>query len=123
MTEAELLEHAQMAYGNSIAAIALMFTITSAYLAVAYVIGKELSRFQVVTISALFILTVMITIFGGYGFFMSVIVSTLEVYELNPSRAVVPLSLSTPKYVAALDIVIVGAALKFMRDVRRAKDD
>jgi hypothetical protein len=51
MNEAELLEHATMAFGNAVTAFALIFTMFSAYLVVAYYAGKDLSSSQVAIVN------------------------------------------------------------------------
>ncbi len=68
MTEYELMEHAQMAYGNAIASFTLIFTILSAYLVVAYFVGKKLTSSQVTIVNLFFTLSVVVTIFGELGF-------------------------------------------------------
>ena len=121
MTEAELVEHAQMAFGNAIAAFTVIFTMLSAYLVVAYFVGKKLSFSQVAIINTFFTISVVWMIFSEVGFFAGGIQSTLEVFDINPSRALMPLHPSMPLYLAGIDFLILAACLKFMWDIRHPK--
>jgi hypothetical protein len=123
MTEYELMEHAQLAYGNAIASFSLIFTMLSAYLVVAYFVGKKLTSSQVIIVNLFFTLSVVVTIFGELGFLSTGIKSTLEAIAINSSHAAVPLHPSMPLYVAFIDIIITIVCLKFMWDVRHPKSE
>ena len=123
MTEAELVEHAQMAYGNAIAAFALMFTMLSAYLVAAYLAGKALSFSQMLTVNLFFIVSVVMTIAAEASFLSAALNSSLEAFAINPARAVIPLHSSIAGIVALIDLLIMIGCLKFMWDVRHQDSD
>ena len=50
-----------MAYGNAIAAFTVIFTMLSAYLVVAYFVGKRLSFSQIAIINTFFTISVVVT--------------------------------------------------------------
>jgi hypothetical protein len=117
------MEHAQMAFGNAISSFTLIFTMLSAYLVVAYFVGKDLSLSQVTIVNLFFTLSVVVTIFGELGFLSAGINSALEAIAINSSRSAVPLHPSMPLFVAIIDIIITLACLKFMWDVRHPKTE
>jgi hypothetical protein len=123
VTEYELMEHAQMAYGNAIASFTLIFTMLSAYLVVAYFVGNKLTSSQVTIVNSFFILSVVVTIFGELGFLSAGINSSLEAIAMGSSRSAVPLHSSMPFYVAFIDVIITIVCLKFMWDVRHPKTE
>ena len=120
MTEAELLEVAQIGWGNVISLLAVFLTVLSGYLIVAYVAGASMIRQQVIIINMLYILM------GGMVlaamFTMSVRATewaTLSV-EVSVQRVNAPADW-TAFGVTAACVVSMLASLKFMWDVRHPK--
>ena len=114
-------EAAAMWSGNSMTAFSIYLTVTFAYLAVSYLTGKDLSRFQVVCISTLYVagavmsLASCITHLAHFG---SVVRQYEELASVGPLQ---------PEfwtyYVAPLLAIGIVVSLYFMWDVRRPKED
>ena len=121
MTEADLVEHAQMAYGNATASFAILLSVISAYLVTAYLAGRELKSSQVVMINFFFIVSCVITVGTIFGFISAGINSSLEAFSLNPERGVVTLHPSMSVIVCFFDLALILGSLKFMWDVRHPK--
>ncbi len=122
MTEAELLEVAQMGWGNVISLTTLFITILSGYLITAYVAGARMKREQVVIINLLYILMTGLVL-------SAIIVMTLRAtewgrlsLELSNVRSKGPADW-TSWGVATTCGFSVLASLKFMWDVRHPKSE
>jgi hypothetical protein len=121
MNIAEANEVGAMWIDNAFTAFSIYLTITFAYLTIAYLAGKDLSRFQVFSVSTLYIA----------GAFISLL-SCID--NLNFLNAVLQqseaLQFATPLptefwiyYIAPLLIVGVFVSLYFMWDVRHPKTE
>ena len=64
MTGSDWVEMYEMASSTSIASLALLISIMSGYLLVAYLVGERLTRFQVCVINTLYVMFA-VTIVGG----------------------------------------------------------
>jgi hypothetical protein len=118
MTEAELWHMQLLAVENAIEAGAMLLTMISGYLAVAYFVGNRLGRFQVALISTFF------TLSAGLGAFMELVEFRRAVYfiELLGTKfgvqSYVPNAVVT--YVSgSLMFLLIPAALYFMYQIRR----
>ena len=117
MTEAELISAAQAIWANVIALMAMMISILSAYLVVAYMAGNKMTHSQTVIVNSLYML---ITIFLMWAMFVLVQrgneMATLAI-EMTTQRTLGPTA-----YVALAIVGIFGAcslaSLKFMWDIR-----
>lgn len=93
------------------------FSIFTAYLVVAYLVGSKLDRQQVTVINGLFVIMQLLMIWGTAGFFWQAR-SYMDQVREAPLGAIAPHHVALP----LLSIgVIVG--LKFMWDIRHPKAD
>ena len=120
MTEAELVSTAQALWANVIALMAILLSVMSAYLIVAYLAGSKLTHSQAVIVNTLYVL---VSVFLVWAMFVlaqrGIEVATLAI-DLSTQRELG----STPNVARAL-IGLFGvcslASLKFMWDVRHPK--
>lgn len=123
MDAVDWLNIAPQALGNSIAFFMGFVSVVSAYLVVAYVVGRELLRSQVIVINLLFVATTLLTVFGNAITARNAIqahyLGSLQVEEMThlPEYLIylVPVSL------VLIDLCLVLARLKFMWDIRNPK--
>ena len=120
MDSVDWLNIAPQAMSNSIAFFMGFVTVVSAYLVVAYVVGRELLRSQVIVINLLFVATSLLTVFGNAVTARNAIqanyLGALHVEELTP----LPESLIylVPLALTFIDLCLILASLKFMWDIR-----
>lgn len=111
MTEFETAELTFSLVGYGMTAMALYFTVVSGYLIVAYMVGEQLSRSQMVIVSSLFVVFALSLVFGSYSFFSqannvgNVTNSSIE-YWLAP-------------VIGISELAGIIAAFKFMFDIRK----
>ena len=123
MEPVDWLNIAPQAMSNSIAFFTSFVTVVSAYLVVAYVVGRELLRSQVIVINLLFVATTLLTVFGNAITARNAIqahyLGSLHVEEMTP----LPESLIylIPLALIFIDLCLVVASLKFMWDIRHPK--
>ena len=121
MSAYELADILNGIQSNIWAAQAIMLTVLSAYLAVAYTVGKDLSRYQVVFINFVFIL---MNILGATGQMNSIEAATLYGRELSQLRGeIIGEEVRTGAKVGffTLRALLLGGALAFMWQVRHPK--
>jgi hypothetical protein len=118
MTPYEAYDLAQSLFSNGISAIAVYLSLTFAYLAAAYFIGKDLSRLQVTTLSTIFLLFSSITAWGAAAYTNAAVQTLVRAgsnldsfYDAKPWVATL---------VGASCAVGTVMCLKFMWDVRRS---
>lgn len=117
MDVGEVLQAAQAAWSNVISIGALLVTIISGYLVVAYVAGKNMTRSQVVIVNTLYVLFLTLILMSGRAFTMRATELMWIAVELSNQR----LSDPNPHFVYAIRFVFVFAlvaSLKFMWDIR-----
>lgn len=122
MTEYELADLMVSTTGNATPVLAMFITFVSGYLAVAWLVGHQLTRAQVMLINVLFLCVSVLAIFGWVARFRAALAYQNELLSLNPSRTG---SLSE-ELIAVISIVMLGlilACLKFMWDVRHPKPE
>ncbi len=100
-----------------IMATTVYLSVISGYLIVAYNIGSKLAQSQLIIISSLFGAFALIFSFGSYSFFNNAItLSGLRYGEI------LPIAQFLPAIAGSIELAGIVAALKFMKDVRRAKN-
>jgi hypothetical protein len=117
MSEAEVLQAAQAAWSNVLSIAAMQLTLLSGYLIVAYVVGRELSRSQVVIVNLLYLTMYGLLAFASYTFVMRAAHLMQYAVELSNQR----LTPAWPKVAIVTSVVFVlamVASLKFMWDIR-----
>lgn len=122
MTEYELIDAIASFNSGAGAWSAIYFTILSAYLIAAYMAGSQLTRSQVIIISAGFFIAASMCCFVAVSHTLRSLEFANEVRLLNPSRdfAVKLWIAQTWGALLSLGILI---ALKFMWDVRHPKTE
>jgi hypothetical protein len=100
--------------------ITVFITAFTAYLVVAYAVGRKLSTFQVMVISSCFIIFSSLCIFGAYGTMVQCIRLYEEIMRLNPTRQ---FFLTMPVAVVSVAILCSGVvvAVWFMFNTRRQR--
>ena len=125
MEAVDWLSIAPQALSNSVAFFTGFVTIISAYLVVAYVVGKELLRGQVIMINLLFVAVAGMTSFGNVVTARNAIqahyLGSLNVKEMTPLPEF--LIYLVPVFILFLDVCIVLVSLKFMWDIRHPKPE
>ncbi len=122
MTEYELIDSLNSTMGLWVSAFMAYVSFVSAYLAVAYLVGKDLTRQQSIIISTLFCFSAGLMMFAIWGVGTRVGYAAQALNGVNPDY---PIAIG-PGYREALFVCCalgVVASLKFMRDVRQAKNE
>lgn len=120
MTEYELIDSLNSTMSLWLSSFMAYVSFLSAYLIVAYLVGKELTRPQAMIISTLFCFSAGLTLFAIWGVGGRI---GFTVQALNAANPNYPITIG-PGYREALFICCalgVLASLKFMWDVRHTK--
>jgi len=117
MTEAELWHMQLLAVENAIEAVAMLLTVISGYLGVAYFVGNRLGRFQVALISTFF------TLGAGLGAFMALVQFRRTAYFIELLGTQFGVQSYMPNTVmtyfgGGLMFLLIPAALFFMYQIR-----
>ena len=122
MTEYELEDLLTGTSVASLEAFGMYVTILVAYLIAAHLAGKQLSPFQIVAVSVLFVVASAITTWGTYAYMSRSIPLANQLELINPDRTygAQPLVRDLMATVQALGIV---ACLSFMWSVKRFRPE
>ena len=125
MTPYELIDLAQSTYGNGTAAYGVFLTVVTAYLVTAYVVGAELSRYQVTVLTILFLLVTGILVFTissyvFYGNHYSVLARAAALGAEAEGPTWAPKQWF-PAFLTIVNVTTVVASLSFMWKSRTAK--
>ncbi len=122
MTEAEAFEITLLAGANSVTSFTVYITFTFGYLAAAFFVGKELTRSQVVIVSALYTFAAL----SAFLNFLSDIEFYAEALSYLPN-AVSQSGLNSPFfwqiYMSILLSAGILASLYFMWSIRNSRED
>jgi hypothetical protein len=69
VTDFETAELTFSLVGYAMTAMAMYFTVVSGYLIVAFTVGEQLSKSQMIIVSSLFLVFAFSLVFGSYSFF------------------------------------------------------
>ena len=123
MTEADLVQSASAAFNNMTTAFAVLLTLSSGYLVVAYAVGRELLHSQVVIINSIFTLASMFFAGISCGAMSSGVAfgrAAAEVHTAGPT-------VQAPDFMVFvllfLCVAIYVGCLKFLWDIRHIKHD
>lgn len=122
MTEYELIE-AIIGYNESVPGwLGLYMTTLTGYLIVAYVVGKQLTRSQMIIISTCFAIFAVLCTYSAVANSTRILEFTNELRKLNPTRQ---FAMRDSVLYAVTFVLYAGiaVALKFMWDIRHRKDD
>ncbi len=121
MSEAEAIEGITGLLDSGIASFTVFFSFTFAYLTVCYLVGTNLSRFQAVSISMLYVVSAAPTAVTVIG----VQRAMAEIQKSSPSIVIDDLMLWDVlywhTYTMALFVSVIILSLYFMYDIRRAR--
>jgi hypothetical protein len=116
MTEFEVLEIVNSYASNAMSSFSMWATFTFAYLTAAYLAGRELSRFQVITISSLYFIAAASFALAGITYVRSFEETFAAYPEFVPSNY-----WYIPWTILGYILIIGGmaASLYFMYDIRK----
>ena len=122
MTEYELVDAIASLNSNLVQGEAVTISLLSAYMIVAYTVGADLTRFQVMFISLLFVIFGVVGL-GEQNYLMNEFLNYSM--QLNELRGALPraelVSLVSKSTILGLRILMIGGALYFMWRVRHPK--
>ena len=122
MTEAELIDAAQATWGNVISIIAILISLLSGYIVLAYVAAEKMTGAQVTIVNTLYILIYTLILGSNY----TLTTRATEMAELSIQKSTERVMGPTPELPILLVIVFgfcLLASLKFMWDVRHPKTE
>jgi hypothetical protein len=122
MTEYELADLLGSISGDTLVFIPLVISLVSGYMVVAWLVGKQLTRAQVVLINSLYIAFFVLLAFSWTKRVLVAMSYQSELMAMNPNRVEVQGSWLIP-VVSVLMIITLLACLKFMRDIRHPKTE
>lgn len=124
MSEYEAAEVLNGIVGNTLSAQAIFFTALSAYLAVAFTVGKQLTKYQVIFVNIIFILMFMNMTANQYGLLHG---STYYIQVVEGARAGdtdpipnMPENVNAVMFLILRSMLFIGA-LTFMWNIRHPK--
>ena len=118
MNEAESLQLFSSIMQGGYTALGIYLTVLSGYLAVAYLVGNKLSKFQVSTITFIFVCFSLVLVVGGWAFFTTGMTILLGLGDRG-SVPVLKFLAAGVHLQAAVQLIAVGLAMKFMLNERR----
>ena len=118
MTPYEIADLAQSYLSNSIAAMAVYLTLVFAYLAAAYIVGKDLTRTQVSILNALFLTFSVTTAFGVAAYTNGGVQLSIQSGIAELTGSFVPRIWLAPT-IGSVCLGGIVISLKFMGDLRR----
>jgi hypothetical protein len=126
MNEYEAAEVLNGVVANTFSAQAIFFTALSAYLAVAYAVGKQLTRYQVIFINVVFLLIFLNMSVNQYGLFQAAtyyvqVVEGARTGDIDPVPNI-PNSVNALMFLSIRLMLLLGA-LTFMWSVRHPKHE
>ena len=121
MTEAELWGLLNTYNDSGMTALTLYLTVVSSYLITAYLVGADLTAYQVLVVSCLFIIFAGLFTFGTVGYFTRAVYFTTAIKGY--SDASVTLSPLIPPLIGSIQIIGILVSLKFMWDIRHPKTE
>ena len=121
MSEAELLEVANANTANLIAVFGTFISLATAYLVVAYLVGKKLTTSQLVIINALFIVLMVIMMNFNQMLSIESRIFYEEAIRIGSATSMAPEGGTLIIYLSrVVEFLIVVACLKFMWDSRHS---
>lgn len=117
-TEAELIEAGTSLAEAGMFGISIYITVVSGYLVVAYIAGKDLERFQLFTISLLFVTFSFFAAFGSFGLIRGAVNAFAGIDDGLGSVAQA-IYVAVPYAILFVQLLGIGLSLKFMSDQRK----
>ena len=126
MTASDWVEMYGMASSTGIANLAVLITLMSGYLVVAYLVGKRLTRTQILVTNALYLMSALIAISGSFqatlDFHIARKEMALQIPQLNLFNYAEQSIYLWPSIIAIINGCLVVASLIFMWQVRHPKE-
>lgn len=116
MSEADVIQVIHEALLGGLGAITLYVSILSGYLVVIYMAGKELSRFQVLLISFLFVIFSLFMVFGTLAWFGA---ATSYAITYGGDYGFEPVPLAYGYVISIAEFLGILGSLYFAFDIRR----
>ena len=125
MAEYELLDVMETINGNAITATGVYFSILTAYLLVAYLVGKQLTRYQVVFINVVFLFYNMIALVNLAGMVRTRMSLSERLIEMSDGAR--SMNEETGLFIISIFILmrlmLVVGAMGFMWQIRHPKTE
>ena len=126
MTESDWVEMYGMAFSTGVANLAELITLMSGYLVVAYLVGKRLTRTQILVTNALYLMSAFTVISGGFQAASDVQIArkemALQIPQLDLLNYTIKYIYLWPSIVAIINGCLIVASLIFMWQVRHPKE-
>jgi hypothetical protein len=122
MSEAELLETAQAVWGNYISCIGILISIISGYLVVAYIVGRTLTRSQVLLVNVTFFVFTSFAILSMFEFSQTGTELMTLALAQSAQRSEIGITIVPQLTVIVFPLLVLGS-YKFMWDVRHPRAD
>ena len=119
MSEADLLDSAQAVWGNYISTMGIFVSILSAYLIVAYIAGRTLTKAQVILVNVSFGVFVTFGIFGMFGFSRTATELMTLALDASTQRKAIGITI-VPELTMIIFPILVLGSYKFMWDIRHS---
>ena len=120
MTVYEMTDLAQSAFGNGLSTFAILLSVVSAYLITAYLVGAKLTRTQVSSLTFLFLLVSVITVWGISAYSNAGVQLSLRADPDSAGNFFTPRPW-IPALLGFVGLLIIAVSLKFMWEVRHSK--
>ena len=120
-TELDYIEAGTSLVEAGMFGISMYLSVVSGYLIVAYVAGKDLGRFQLFTISILFVTFSFFASIGSFAL-ISGAVNAFSGIENDLGEVTNTLNLAVPFAILFVQLLGIGLSLKFMLDQRKDED-
>ncbi len=117
MTPGELASSIAALNDNALSLIAIYLSVLSGYIIAAYMVGENLSRFQLFFINSLFVIFSLLLTVGAFQIFQLVAEIQAEYAGLIPEFVATRFVLTT----LIIQLIAIGGALFFMHDRRKNK--
>jgi drug/metabolite transporter superfamily protein YnfA len=126
MTASDWVEMYGMAFSTGVANLAVLITLMSGYLVVAYLVGKRLTRTQILVTNALYLMSAFTIIAGGFQASLDLQIARKEMALQIPQLDLFSYAEQSihvwPSIIAIVNSCLVVASLIFMWQVRNSRE-
>ena len=126
MTASDWVEMYEMAFSTGVANLAVLITLMSGYLVVAYLVGKRLTRTQILVANALYLMSAFTIIGSSFSATLDMLIARKEMALLIPQLGLLNYAEVNiyfwPSIVVIINSCLIVASLIFMWQVRHPKE-
>jgi hypothetical protein len=126
MTASDWVEMYGMAFSTGTAILAVLITLMSGYLVVAYLVGKRLTRTQILVTNALYLTSAFTIILASFSASLDIQIAknemAFQIPQLNLLNYTSKYIYLWPSIIAIVNSCLVVASLIFMWQVRHPKE-